>query len=88
MAVTGQEAVTLSQIKDIFNSAYPVGSIYLATGDVSPSQVWGGVWERLNDGFLYSSPPDAEDFTFGTDGWAANQNTRQAICVVAYRRVS
>lgn len=42
MAVTGQEAVTLSQIKDIFNSAYPVGSIYLATGDVSPSQVWGG----------------------------------------------
>lgn len=42
MAATGQEAVTLSQIKSLFNNAYPVGSIYLAKGDVSPAQVWGG----------------------------------------------
>ena len=42
MAATGQEAATLSQIKDLFNSAYPVGSIYLSTGDVTPAQIWGG----------------------------------------------
>ena len=49
----------------------------------------GGVWERLEEGFLYSSPSGSTGtFTFGTDGWAANQNQRTAIRVAVWKRVS
>ncbi|MBO5045660.1 MAG: hypothetical protein J6C93_02180 [Clostridia bacterium] len=33
-------------------SAYPVGSIYLSVNSTSPSQLFGGVWERLTNRFL------------------------------------
>ena len=33
-------------------SAYPVGSIYLSVSSTSPSTLFGGAWERIQDRFL------------------------------------
>lgn len=60
MAATGNEPVSLSQLKEyIGNKLYPVNSLFLCTDDTSPASVYGGVWERLEEGFLYSSPSDS-----------------------------
>ena len=41
--------------KDILLSAYPVGSIYISTVSTSPSILFGGTWERINDTFLLAA---------------------------------
>lgn len=75
MAATGNEPVSLSQLKEyIGNKLYPVNSLFLCTDDTSLALVYGGVWERLEEGFLYSSPSDSTGtFTFATDGLAVGQ---------------
>lgn len=90
MAATGNEPVSLSQLKEYMdNKLYPVNSLFLCTDDTSPASIVGGVWERLEEGFLYSSPSGSTGtFTFGTDGWAAGQNQRTAIGVAVWKRVS
>lgn len=90
MAATGDELVSLSQLKLYMDSKlYPVNPLYFSTYDTSPASVVGGVWERLDEGFLYSSPSGSTGtFTFGTDGWTANQNTRTAIRVSVWKRIS
>lgn len=40
--------------KAILNTAYPVGTILYRTDDVSPAALFGGVWERIVDKFLYA----------------------------------
>ena len=81
MAATGNESVSLSQLKEYMdNKLCPVNSLFLRIDDTSPASVYGGVWERLEEGFLYSSPTGSTGtFTFGTDGWAANQNLPLAL---------
>lgn len=90
MAATGNELVSLSQLKEYMdNKLCPINSLYFSTDDASPASVVGGVWERLEEGFLYSSPSGSTGtFTFGTDGWAASQNQRTAIRVAVWKRVS
>lgn len=39
----------------IFNSVYPVGSIYLSCDTTNPSTKFGGTWTRLTGGFIYGS---------------------------------
>ena len=90
MAATGNELVSLSQLKEYMdNKLCPVNSLYLNIDDTSPASVVGGVWERLEEGFLYSSPSGSTGtFTFGTDGWTASQTNRTAIRVAVWKRVS
>ena len=90
MAATGNEPVSLSQLKEYMdNKLYPVNSLYFSIDDTSPASIVGGVWERLEEGFLYSSPSGSTGtFTFGTDGWAAGQTQRTAIRVAVWKRVS
>ena len=90
MAATGNEFVSLSQFKEYMdNKLYPVNSLFLCTDDTSPASVYWGVWERLEEGFLYSSPPDSTGtFTFGTDGLAVGQHDRIAVRVAVWKRVS
>lgn len=57
MAATGNEFVSLSQLKKYMdNKLCPVNSLSLRIDDTSPASIYGGVWERLEEGFLYSSP--------------------------------
>lgn len=90
MAATENELVSLSQFKEYMdNKLYPVNSLYFSIDDASPASVVGGVWERLEEGFLYSSPSGSTGtFTFNTDGWAADQTKRTAIRVAVWKRVS
>ena len=46
-------------------SAYPVGSIYIAYNHTNPSQLFGGTWVRMTDGFLWAS---RETDTIGQTG--------------------
>ena len=49
----------------------------------------GGVWERLEEGFLYSSPSGSTGtFTFGTDGLAIGHIERTAVRVAVWKRVA
>ncbi len=38
--------------KELLNTVYPVGSIYLSVNSANPSTLFGGTWERLKDRFL------------------------------------
>ena len=39
---------------NIFNILYPIGSIYITTNTVSPSEIIGGTWSRIEDAVLRS----------------------------------
>lgn len=74
MAATGNEAVKLSQLKQIlssisggvsFDDIYPVGSIYLSMVDVNPSSLFGGTWKKLEGRFLLTS---SSSYTAGETG--------------------
>lgn len=42
----------------LFNMVYPVGSIYMSAGEVSPATLFGGQWQKLEDEFLLGASTD------------------------------
>ena len=52
-------------VKGSWGEVYPIGSIYLSVGDVDPSEVFGGAWERIKDKFLLASGDTYEEGTTG-----------------------
>lgn len=44
-----------SEITDLINTIYPVGSIYMSVNSVNPSTLFGGTWEQIQDKFLLAS---------------------------------
>lgn len=52
----------------IINTAYPVGSIYISVNSTSPSSLFGGTWEQIEDRFLLAS---GTTYSAGTTGGAA-----------------
>lgn len=41
-----------SEVTDLINTIYPIGSIYMSVNSTSPQTLFGGVWEQLKDRFL------------------------------------
>lgn len=55
------------------NIIYPIGSIYMSVNNVSPSTLFGGIWEQIKDKFLLSC---GDTYAAGTiDGEATHTLT-------------
>lgn len=46
---------TSNQVTDLIDTIYPVGSIYMSVSNTSPSILFGGTWEQIQDKFLLAS---------------------------------
>ena len=57
-----------SQITVILSQIYPVGAIYISTSDTSPSTIFGGTWNKIEDKFLIAS---SSTYTKGSTGGEA-----------------
>lgn len=52
----------------MLDTIYPVGSIYMSVNNVSPSTLFGGTWEAIQDRFLLAA---GESYSGGTTGGSA-----------------
>ena len=58
-----------TQIDNIWDKIYPVGSIYMSTSTTSPATLFGGTWEQIHDRFLLSS---SDSYPLGEIGGEAS----------------
>ena len=58
-----------SDVTDLIDVIYPVGSIYMSVNNVSPSTLFGGTWEQIQDTFLLAS---GTTYTTGDTGGSAD----------------
>lgn len=49
---------TPAKLRSILDYIYPVGSIYLSYSHVSPAELFGGTWERIQNAFLWAVDED------------------------------
>jgi hypothetical protein len=61
----------------LLDSVYPVNSIYIAYSHTDPSLLFGGVWERISNAFLWGATPD--DYIGTTGGEEAHSLTIDEI---------
>ena len=63
-------------LKESLASSFPVGAVYISFEDTAPASIFGGTWERLEDGrFLMSGAVSgntggAENHSHDVSGWA------------------
>ena len=57
-----------SDISNMIDLIYPVGSIYMSVNSTSPSTLFGGTWEQLQDRFLLGA---SSNYTAGGTGGEA-----------------
>ena len=53
---------------NIFNTIYPVGSIYISINSVNPASIFGGTWEQIQGRFLLGA---SSSYAAGTTGGEA-----------------
>ena len=58
-----------SDVTDLIDVIYPVGSIYMSVNSVNPSTLFGGTWEQIKDKFLLSS---GDTYSNGATGGSAD----------------
>lgn len=72
--------------------SYLVGSLYIRDGgdNTSPASLFGGTWERLDDGqfLVAANESHSGTFEFRTNGLAAGQTERTARYVSVWKRTS
>lgn len=50
-----RDSAAHDRIERIWEVIYPIGSIYMSVNGTSPSDLFGGTWERIRDVFLLAS---------------------------------
>lgn len=60
---------TPAESRGILDYVYPVGSIYLSYSHVSPADLFGGTWVRIENAFLWATTPG------GTIGQTGGEST-------------
>lgn len=61
--------------QQIFNTIYPVGSIYMSTNSANPASLFGGAWEQIKDRFLLAA---GSSYTAGATGGEATHTLIEA----------
>lgn len=56
-------------LNDLVDTIYPVGSIYMSVNNTSPSTLFGGTWEQIEDTFLLAS---GSSYSNGSTGGSAD----------------
>lgn len=46
---------TRDAIANMWQVAYPIGSVYMSVADVNPDTIFGGTWDRIQNRFLLAS---------------------------------
>lgn len=54
MKVIDEENRCLIDILEVLKLCHPVGSYYWSVDSTNPSQLFGGIWERVTDRFVYA----------------------------------
>jgi hypothetical protein len=49
---------TIDFLENLYDTVYPVGSIYMSTNHTSPALLFGGTWERIKSRFLLGADSD------------------------------
>lgn len=52
-------------IQNVTIEAYPIGSIYMSVNEVDPTDLFGGIWEKIENKFLLGS---SDSFPNGSTG--------------------
>ena len=64
-----EEAQTLYAPKNILETVYPVGAIYISVNSINPATLFGfGTWNQIEDRFLLAAGPT---YTAGSTGGEA-----------------
>lgn len=58
--LVGWYRATPAKLQNILDFVYPVGSIYLSYSQTSPATLFGGVWVRIKNTFLWACDEDGE----------------------------
>ena len=62
-------------INIMWNTIYPVGSIYISAASTSPSTLFGGTWEQIKDTFLLAA---GDTYTAGATGGKATHTLTES----------
>ena len=61
--------------EDLVDVIYPIGSIYMSVNSNSPSTLFGGTWQQLEDTFLFATSGTADT------GYQATAGSKDAVVV-------
>lgn len=42
----------INKLKELIDIIYPIGSVYISTNNINPSNLFGGTWSQIKDSFL------------------------------------
>ena len=65
---------------DFLDKIYPVGAVYISVNDVNPSTLFGGTWERIEQGrFLVSA---GTNYSLGSTGGSGTHSHSTGDCTL------
>ena len=71
-------------VSKIFDSIYPVGSIYMSVNSTSPETLFGGTWVQIKDTFLLSA---GDTYTAGNTGGSATHNHGYKLGIMLFLEI-